>query len=148
MKTYFLSLLLLITFQALGQDIDDFPQQRQEIQAQKVAYITQKLALTPQEAQVFWPQYNAYEKLIGDQKQALRAVMKENRTAAEGPNRAELDTRMEKAFAAERKRVDIEEEYYAKFKEILPIQKVAALYQAEREFKRELLRTLRNRPNR
>ena len=37
---------------------------RERLKAYKTAYITEHLDLTPQEAEKFWPIYNAYEKQI------------------------------------------------------------------------------------
>ena len=37
---------------------------RERIKAQKVAFITDKLNLTPEEATKFWPVYNAYEDRV------------------------------------------------------------------------------------
>ncbi len=36
----------------------------EKIQSLKIAFITQKLQLTPDEAQKFWPVYNQYDKEV------------------------------------------------------------------------------------
>ncbi|QQR95672.1 MAG: hypothetical protein IPJ93_02755 [Bacteroidota bacterium] len=41
--------------------------------------------------------------------------------------------------------LDIIKKYHAQFKQVLPIKKVARLYQAEEDFKKELLRQLKDR---
>ena len=50
------------------------PNKREQREAQKIAFITKLLALTPEEAQKFWPVYNQFE---ADQK-ALKKQQKES----------------------------------------------------------------------
>src|SRR6187455_2970115 len=68
---------LVLSLAAAAQD-DDLPQlpegRLEEIKAQKVAYLTQKMSLTTEEAQKFWPIYNEYDK-------GLEAIRKERREA-------------------------------------------------------------------
>lgn len=150
-KSIFLAILFAMTalsFQIQAQDLEDLPLKRDEIAAQKAAYFTQRLQLTPEESQVFWPHYNAYEKLLDEHRAKMKSLLAASRDVTSGLNEKEVDKRMAEAFATERKRIDIEESYYRIFKSILPIHKVAALYQVERDFRKELLRSLRNRPTR
>ena len=49
--------------------------QREEIEAQKRAYFTEKLNLTVEEAEKFWPLYNEFQ----DKRRALRAKRRELR---------------------------------------------------------------------
>jgi hypothetical protein len=56
MKTQLLSLLLLFCLPAMAQK----DKIRERIKAQRIAFITQRLALTPDEAQKFWPVYNQF----------------------------------------------------------------------------------------
>ena len=47
----------------------------QEIKSQKIAFFTDKIGLTPEEAQTFWPIYNNYwdkkNKIIADRKEKM-----------------------------------------------------------------------------
>ena len=53
-----------------AQDPDDT--RAEKIQSLKIAFITQKLQLTPDEAQKFWPVYNQYDNEI----HSLQLIMK------------------------------------------------------------------------
>ena len=55
------SLLVLITTLNFAQNGQRLNKIKDKINAQKVAYITRELDLTPQEAQQFWPVYNEFE---------------------------------------------------------------------------------------
>jgi len=127
---------------------DNIPEdRREEIEALKVAFLTRRMELTPEESQVFWPVYNQYQGELG----ALRREGQKIKTQArrvEDPAIEELDDLSARRFALERQRIDIEEKYYEEFKKVLPPRKIAIYYVAEQAFKRELLRRLQERRNR
>ncbi|MDD3878213.1 MAG: hypothetical protein PHT69_16460 [Bacteroidales bacterium] len=119
-------------------------EKKREIETKKVAFISEKLALTVAEAQAFWPVYNEFN----DKKEEL---MKENRgQRRQGTvNYDELsDEEVERIVDEEISRsesfVVLRKEFHLKIKEILPIRKVALFYDAEREFKKLLLKEARD----
>lgn len=125
---------------------------RERIETQKVAYITEKLTLTPKEAQTFWPVYNEYraekEMMLEDRSEYgthPRYAEEEEKISAETITADQLDKVMSTRFARQREKIDLDEKYYKKYKEVLPIEKVARLYKAERSFKREMMRKMRDR---
>ncbi len=121
-----------------------FEDQMQAIEARRVAHITEKLSLTPKEAQVFWPVYNEYLEKVSELSQKQREWYQEinrvrNMSDAEWDKLAEAEVlRMERSAALRR-------EYHSKLKEILPIKKVALLYEAEQSFNRLLMRETQHR---
>ncbi len=58
MKKY---LILIVVLSVLVNVTNAQQQGEKRLEAIKIAYITQQLALTPEEAQTFWPTYNKYE---------------------------------------------------------------------------------------
>ena len=64
MKKYILILFVILgSFSGIkAQDVNESKAER--IQALKIAFITQKLQLTADEAQKFWPVYNQYDNEI------------------------------------------------------------------------------------
>ena len=60
MKTKFMLpiVLVLLSFTAFSQG---FKGKKDKVKALKVAYITEELNLTTEEAQRFWPIYNAFD---------------------------------------------------------------------------------------
>ncbi|TAE60348.1 MAG: hypothetical protein EAZ89_01585 [Bacteroidetes bacterium] len=118
---------------------------KEQIQAFRVAFLTRRMALTAKEAQVFWPVYDAYqaeqdrnEDEIKQKEQALRQAML-------GQSDSEVEKLIDETMMLRRKQLDIAERYQKEFKRVLPIRKVALLYQAEKDFRRELLEEIRNR---
>lgn len=118
---------------------------RADIEAQKVAYITSELNLTPQEAQVFWPLYNAYRGDLQKLRKSGKTSRSETVQSDIKLSDKELDAQMKQEFANDRQKIDLDEKYYELYKTALPISKVAGFYQAERDFKRELLKVLKER---
>ncbi len=60
MKMKKIILLVVVSVFSLYQVNAQPPDKAARLEALKVAYITQQLALTPEEAQNFWPVYNKY----------------------------------------------------------------------------------------
>src|SRR5262245_55225343 len=65
MKCFMILGLMLLMIPALAQEDDDMPAAqdhvvKSKIQAARVAYITDQLALTPEEAEKFWPIYREF----------------------------------------------------------------------------------------
>lgn len=114
-------------------------EQKEKIESLKVGFLTEKLNLTPEEAQKFWPVYNKYK----EEMKALRQDRKEMKSSApkdvESMNEQELSAFIEQKFLFEQKTLDLKKKYLAEFKKVLPLKKVALLYKAEDEFKMHLL---------
>ena len=112
---------------------------RERVEAMKVGFLTQRLNLTPEEAKVFWPVYNKYQ----DELEVLRKSRRENLVNAKMNFDEMPEKDVEKAVDSElgfrQQELDLLKKYHGQFKQVLPIKKVAKLYRAEEDFKRELL---------
>jgi len=116
----------------------------EKMQAEKVSYLTQKLDLTVMEAQKFWPVYNAFQ----DEMRALAMEKRklEQNTCIHHDNElsaAEIEKNIDRMVELETLKAATEARYHKKFKEVLPIEKVAHLYHYEHEFRRYLLEKYR-----
>ena len=140
----------VIAMGAFGQEKDRMSgkDKREAIQAQKAAFITQKLALTPEEAQKFWPIYNQCQKDLaetrkrGDRQSKGEKPPKPN---IDEMSDKEVEDMMNNDLITKRKAIDIHELCINKYKEVLPIKKVAKLHDAEKQFRKELLNKMRDR---
>lgn len=119
-------------------------EKRKEIEAQRVAYITTQLELTPEESAEFWPVYNQYKTEMGAHQKANKGK-KAKQIDTQKLSDNEINELVKARFAHERAKVDIEEKYFDEFKKVLPTKKVAAFYKANDDFRKELLRSLRGR---
>lgn len=131
---YTLSFLMFIStfnLSAQGQN------KSKQIEAIKIAYLTRRLELTPEESQKFWPVYNQYQDELG----ALNRQKKQTRTEnADNPNQLVDDD-----LKFETKTLELKKKYRQEFGKVLSAEKVKKLYMAERDFREELIRQLRNR---
>ncbi len=120
-------------------------ERKEKVEAMKVAYITNKLELTPTEAQQFWPVFNEYESKVQTIRQSRRKDSKDGMENLDQLNDKEVEAFIDSEVGFRQKELDVLKEYHAKFKSVLPIRKVAKLYRAQEDFKRELLKKIQER---
>lgn len=131
---------------AQGEDMPELPAERlQEIKAQKSAYLTQKMALTPEEAQQFWPLYNEYDGKLETLRREMRSARRELRRSDGDITEEQARTLIANELDQRQRELDIRKEYAAKFQRQIGSRKTAAMYKAEHDFNRELLHRLRER---
>ncbi|MDQ3048864.1 MAG: hypothetical protein M3R27_15035, partial [Bacteroidota bacterium] len=125
-------------------------EQRQEkkenIEAMKVAFLTNKLDLSPEEAQKFWPVYNQYTDKMQELRKKRKQEEREMKSGIDELSDKEVEVMVENEMSFREKELTLQKEYHSKFKSVLPIKKVAKLYRAEEQFKRVLLDKIRDKP--
>ncbi|HEY1024660.1 MAG TPA: hypothetical protein VGE26_05800 [Sphingobacteriaceae bacterium] len=137
MKLIFkLVMILVLAFPAFAQS-QERSKKHGEIEAIKAAFITKKLDLTADEAKEFWPVYNAYQKELS----ALFRQKRQNIRNADGNPSQRLSVDLD----FDGQILNVKKNYRKEFEKILPPQKVLTLYQAEREFREQLIKELRER---
>jgi hypothetical protein len=136
--------------QQFGQQKNEFDtqhkqhgEQRKNIEAQRIAFITQELNLTPDEAKVFWPVYNEYDAKRHELKKSLKDADGLHKIEIEKLTEKEASQLLDNQIIEAQKLLDLRKEYHAKFKSVLPAVKVLQLYDAEREFQKMLIDRLR-----
>ena len=117
---------------------------REEIRAEKIAFISTQLKLTPEEAQNFWPIYNQYEADIDANRAERKKYHRELRKSKklDGDRAYEL---FELIFETEKKASDIRLKYLEEFSKVLGKEKAAQVFIAEERFKRELLKRIKEK---
>ncbi len=120
-------------------------EKKENIEAMKIAFITKKLELSPEEAQKFWPVYNQYNEKLKDLRKKRRQDEREAKKKSEDMTDKELEQAIDNDLAMRQKELDLQKEYNTKFKSILTIKKVSNLYAAEEQFKKFLLEKLREK---
>ena len=129
-KIYILGLGLLFSAISFAQQGGN--NNRKAIEAYRVAYMTQHLQLTPEEAQKFWPVYNQMQKELKALREEKKRKMQELK--ASGNQQAIADYEL----AHKQKELDIVKKHHASLKRALPAEKVAKLYRTEENFRNEL----------
>lgn len=116
-----------------------------EIKAQKSAYITSKLGLTPEESQKFWPIYNEMDDKQEVIRKEMRDLHKGQKRDGQEMTEAEASQLLDKALANRQKELDLEKTYAEQFKKSIGAVKTVKLKKAERDFHREVLKKFRER---
>lgn len=145
MKTKITGLIGL--FLALSLSIWAQPQKEanahKRIETARIAFFSQHLKLTPEEAKVFWPLYNQYQEAIDVQRIERRekqdAVRERLEDMTEDQINELIDSRLKQAEQALKAR----KEFLAELRKVLPPIKVAKYFRAEELFQRELMERMR-----
>jgi len=139
-------LLSIIPFTLLSaqEKKDDW---RQRFMAEKIAFITSEVSLTPQEAETFWPVYNQFSEKRED---ALRKVGHSFHAlevaVGEGKQGKALSSLLNDYTEAVENSHKWEQEAADAFRKVLSEEKVAKLFIAEELFRRNQIKRL-NRPH-
>lgn len=119
---------------------------REEILSQKIAFFTQELDLSPEEAQKFWPVYNeGGKKIHAAHKQVNRTLKEINNALSAEPavSDKEIEALMGKYFTALKDEARIQEETYNAITKVLPVKKAAKTFTLEEKFRVMLIKQLR-----
>lgn len=146
MKTKYILRFLLLFLMFLPVTI--FAQDRKDkIETMHIAYLSQKLNLSPAEAEKFWPIYNQYkaeqDKLRKQRMDDIQAVKRAG--GVDSMNDAEVQKLVTDETDLETRELALRKEYVTKFQQAIPVRNVAKFFIAEDEFKRYLLNQLRKR---
>jgi len=142
MKTIFTSIIVMlsvIVVSAQPHGKQHGMQTRKDIQAAKIAFFTNALDLSVEEAQVFWPVYNELDKKQNENFEKQKNLYQDYNQNAEKYNDKQLEAIGDQLILLLSEREKLMIEYHSKFKKVLPPAKVIALYRAEIQFKNKLL---------
>ena len=117
---------------------------REKIDAYRIAFITERLSLTPQEAQVFWPVYNQYQAERKKIRENLILDRVEMNLKIDDMTEKEVSDMLDNMIAGKQAEVDLYKKYVVEFKKVIPVKKVAILIRAEQDFKNQLLERIQN----
>lgn len=121
---------------------------REEINAQKIAFFTQELNLTPQEAEKFWPVYNESWHARGKaRRETMRSLDQLNQALEASPSVSDIRIQeLSDAYIQNfKKEGDIYISYFNNFKKILPLRKAVKVFSAEEKFRVILIKQLRDK---
>jgi hypothetical protein len=120
---------------------------KEEIMSQKVAFFTQELQLTPQEAEAFWPVYNSgWEKMHNARKEVGRSLKTLNDAIKSEKSEKEINGLMEQYFKACENEVNMQKELYNNLLKVVPTNKAAKVFISEERFRVMLIKRLKKRP--
>jgi hypothetical protein len=141
------SLLTIIIFAwmacpAFGQAPEDESPQPQDpkvaarIDAARAAYITERLGLSAEEAERFWPIYREFSGKRQELHQQFRAAKKEGK---------DEQALVNLGLQIKQQELDLEKDYSGRMMKIISAQKLMNLRTAEREFTQIIIRQIQQR---
>lgn len=138
----FTSILILCFFLIASLSAQDGRkgQKEERIRSLRIAFITEKLQLTPQESEQFWPIYNEYEK----ERRKMRTEMKKGRKGTDISD-SEADEMVDASLAMQEEQIQLKRRYYERMKKVIPSQKLVMLDKAEKEFRRKVVKEIKRR---
>jgi len=140
-------LFACLTLPALAQDDElpaaQDPKVRDKIQAARIAYITDQLALTPQEAEKFWPIYREFSEKRREVRQQLKSA-KQTPDPNKTPEQNERDL-VDQQFKVKQQELNLEKDYAGRLLQVISAQKLRTLPDAERKFRQMILEQIQRR---
>lgn len=132
--------VLLASWSTFSQDLN----KREKIKSLKVAFITERLALTQTEAQKFWPIYNAYEI---EKDMQRRLGYEKRKQISEDISEAQAKVMLNDLIKFERERENLRIDFIESLvnQKVLPAKKILQLRTAEDEFNRKMLHEYKKR---
>ncbi|WP_297336105.1 hypothetical protein [Algoriphagus sp.] len=139
----FLSVFLLTVITGFAQRSgqQDFDPER--LQAARIAFITSRLELSPDQAEKFWPIYNAYTEKRETNLKEMAGLYP--RRDAPSLSEQEAKKALEKRFAIQRKMIDEEEKFVKQVSEVISYPQIMKLNGIARDFTRMIYQRNRQR---
>ena len=142
MKKILILILFLVSASAFGQKTGQ-QSANEKLQAARIALITERLGLTPAQAQQFWPIYNEYAE-------QRRTIQREFRDARIGLDMSKLTEEQSRAMVKARldgkqRQLNLEMKYSDRMMDVINTRQLMALKKAEDDFRAMIIRRIEQR---
>lgn len=140
-------LIAFISLNVIAQDGPIIRKKKEQIKALKVAFITNELALTSDEAIKFWPLFNAFEEKQQEiKKQKLKGYLKRvDDGSFDNLSEKEATTMLAQMESTEDELYQLKKKFISNLKGVISPIKILKLKKAEENFNRKLLQQYRDR---
>jgi hypothetical protein len=132
---------------ATGQVSEEVQQEnnnaREKIKAARIGLITQRLNLTPEQAEKFWPIYNEFTQKRFDLRQQYKNAEKD--VNPNNPDPKQQQALVDLGLKIKQDELTLEKEYSTKLMTVITAQQMLNLRQAERDFRNIIINMLNNR---
>jgi hypothetical protein len=140
----FYFLFVPISWAQNDEDVNKLdPQAREKIRSAQIAFITDRLGLTPAEAEKFWPVYNEFAQKRNNIRQEMHDA-RANRPADQKDEDFQKEM-IDLQFKLKQRELDLEKEYSNKILNVITPQKLIALRKAEADFRTMVIRQIQQR---
>ena len=131
--------IMLIGISVNGQNRDA----RNKIESARIALITERLGLTPDQAEKFWPVYREYT----DKRRGLTQELRQARQGMDPKNMSDEQSErlVNMAMEVKQRQLDLEKQYSGRMMNVISSQQMLSLRKAEEDFRRMILQRLQER---
>jgi hypothetical protein len=116
-----------------------------KIKSLKVAFITERVGLTSNEATMFWPVYNEHEEALAQIRRKERMDIRSKMMDFENLSESEANRLLDQLIELEREKQELNVEFLSNIREVISPKKTFLLIKAEEDFKKRLLRQIQQR---
>lgn len=139
------SIILIVFFISFGA----FAQNKEamkKIESARIALITERLGLTPNQAEKFWPVYREYNM----ERRALRQEFKSAREGVDMESITEEQSKKlyKKSMDLKQNELNLEKEYSNRMGDVITTQQLYKLKNAEKDFQQMLLKRIQQQRQR
>ncbi|WP_288371377.1 hypothetical protein [uncultured Algoriphagus sp.] len=135
-----LNFLIILSVQAQRRGID-----RERLEAARIAFITTRLDLSPEQAQNFWPIFNEFNE---QREEKLKQIASLNpRSNTESISKEEAQRLIKQRFELQRELIEDEEAFVQKAATVISYQQILQLNSINREFARSIYQRQRQNRN-
>ena len=146
MKTKFILPIILLFISSVSFS-QDFKEKREKVKALKVAYITEQLELTTEEAQKFWPLYNAFDDKQSELRhEKMRSILDRFKPGnVEKLSEKDASNSLAQMEKIEEDLFNLKKKFIKDLQSVISAKKIIKLKKAEEDFNRELLKQMREK---
>lgn len=112
---------------------------RDRVEAQRVAFMTRQMELTPEESAAFWPLYNAHRA----DREKMRKDLNLDERKIRNMSDSEVEELLDILVAMETRKADLRISFIRQLRPVLPARKILMIEPLERAFNREVLKRIR-----
>lgn len=116
-------------------------EEMKQIRAAKASFITNRLNITAEQSEKFWPVYNEFDGKRREIRREQRKIMNEKRKSGTVDEQALNNIR--EVQDLKQQELDLEGEYQSRFLKVISPSQLEELYKAEKTFNDMLLQRLR-----
>ncbi len=132
--------LILLLFTIVVGTVSAQEGGKQKLENAKIGLITNRLNLTVEQSQEFWPVYNEFDGKKKEIRKQMRKLIAETNTLTTPDEK--ILSNIRETLNLQQKEVDLEREYMNKFLKVINVRQLAELYKAEQMFTQMLLHRL------
>lgn len=129
-------LLMIGSTSFLAQGPKGEKMSKEDKEAKMVGYLTEKLALTTEEAEDFWPVFNEMKEKIKENHKSFKGDKSGKDMKIDEMSDDEVRTLINDGFTMMENDLAIKKSYNEKFIDIIGVKRTAKLYHLEKEFRK------------